>query len=145
MTILSDITRDREQARKTHDEKRLSTLQLALSALKNEQISLGHELSKEEGEQVLARQVKQLRESIIDFQAGGRQDLVDAAQAEITCLQAYLPEPLSDDELRVIVKDVIAAVGGGADVGKIMGAVMKEVKGRADGARVRAVVSATLG
>ncbi|KKW42274.1 MAG: hypothetical protein UY92_C0009G0078 [Candidatus Magasanikbacteria bacterium GW2011_GWA2_56_11] len=146
MSIPETLASDREAARKAHDEKKLSILQLALSALKNEQIALGRDLSTEEAQAVLRRQVKQLQDALADFRSGGRDDLAAAAEGEIAILETYLPEPLSDEELEAIARRVIAAAGASSpgDVGRVMGSVIKEVKGQADGGRVRAIVSRLL-
>jgi len=144
---LQDTIQDRlHTAMKARDEKLTQTLRLLVSALKNEQISIQRPLTDDDVQKVMAQQVKQLKDACVDYDRGGRVDLVTLAQEEIAVLSAYLPEQLSHDALANIVARVIASVSATspADIGKVMGAVMVEVRGRADGNHVRDMVSALL-
>lgn len=140
MSLLELLTTDQQTARKAHDAATLSILQIVLSALKNEKITLGRELSDAEVEAVLHRQVKQLRDAHSDFSKAGRSDLVAQAEQEIAVLEKYLPQPLSDVELEEIVKTVLASAPPGTASGQLIGQIMSQVKGRADGGRVRDIV-----
>jgi uncharacterized protein YqeY len=122
-------------AMKAGDAKRVSTLRMAMAAAHNRQIELGHELTDAEVVEVLDRQVKQRRESIELFRNGGRPELAEAEEGEILILREFLPEPLSADELEGLARDAVAATGasGPADMGKVMGALVPQTKGRADG------------
>ena len=134
-------------AMKSGDAKNLAVLRLIKSAIKNEEIQLQKELSDEEVQSVVARQVKQLSDAAKDFEAGGRQDLVEQAKEEIQLMSIYLPEQMSDSELLSIVDKVIETTGAKtqSEVGKVMGLVMKQAKGKADGTKVREIVSKKLG
>ena len=104
------------------------------AALQNEGIKLQHTLTEEEELTVLAREVKQHKDSSLNLKAG-REDLVNKLQSEIQILSAYLPEQLTEEELVDIIKQVISEVGATskADMGKVMTAVMPKVKGKTDG------------
>ena len=131
---------------KAKDAARLSTLRMLLSAIRNEEINLRHALTDEEAQRVAAKQVKQMEDALADYRRGGRGDLVAQAQREVDTLQEFLPEQMSEAELTEIVQTTVAALGaqGANDIGRVMGAAMKEVKGRADGNRVRALVGKIL-
>ena len=146
MTLRSDILDAQKEALKAHDEARLAVLRMLWSAIRNQEIEKGHtELKDDEVQKMAATQIKQLKDAAVDFARGDRQDLVAKSEAEIKILQAYLPEQMSDEELKSLVEKIIKEFGlSGTDVGKAMGSVMKEVKGRADGNRVKEVVSKIL-
>ncbi len=145
MTLRSEIQEKQYDAMKQGDADKLSILRLLMSAIKNEEIELKRELNDEETQAVVGRQVKQLNDSIKDFEAGGRSDLVEKTQKEVEVLKEYLPEQLSDEELESIIDKKITELSAGPqDIGKVMGAVMKEAKGKADGNKVREIVSKKL-
>ena len=127
---------------KAKDSATLSTLRLLISACKNKKIDLMHELSDAEVQDVVKMQVKQLKDSIEAFEAGGRPEMVTSAQTEIAVLEKYLPAQMSDEELLVIVKKSIEETGATskADIGKVMGAAVKAAAGGADGGRVKNIV-----
>jgi uncharacterized protein YqeY len=129
-------------AMKAGDAKRVSTLRMAMAAAHNRQIELGHELTDAEVIEVLDRQVKQRRESIELFRNGGRPELAEVEEAEIVILREFLPEPLSADELDRLAWDAVQATGasGPADMGKVMGVLVPQTKGRADGKDVSDLV-----
>jgi uncharacterized protein len=128
------------------DTRRRDILRLLIAALDNARIAAGHELSDEEAVQALQREGKQRRDSIEQFESGGRADLAQREQEELDLILTYLPAEWSDDELASAASAVIAEVGasGPRDMGKVMAPLMKRVAGRADGARVSAVVRAQL-
>ena len=127
---------------KAKDSATLSTLRLLLSALKNKKIDVQHELSDTEVQDVIKMQVKQLKDSIVSFEAGDRPEMVTSAQTEITVLEKYLPAQISDVALHTIVVAAIAESGATskADMGKVMGIAVKAAAGGADGARVKNIV-----
>ncbi|MBP9695025.1 MAG: GatB/YqeY domain-containing protein [Candidatus Magasanikbacteria bacterium] len=146
MALRDDIQSAQTSAMKARQTETLSTLRMLWSAIRNEEINLRQELTDEEVVGVVSRQIKQLRDSATDFAAGGRIDLAEKANAEIKLLETYLPVQMSDDELDSVTKKIIndlSATGVG-DVGKVMGNVMKQVKGKADGNRVRNIVTRLL-
>jgi len=116
------------------------------AALQNEGIKLQHTLTEEEELTVLTREVKQHKDSLLEFKKAGRDDLVDKLQNEIQILNTYLPEQLTEEELANVVKQVISEVGAAskADMGKVMSAVMPKVKGKADGSQVNKLVAQLL-
>ncbi|PLX26247.1 hypothetical protein C0581_04840 [Candidatus Parcubacteria bacterium] len=146
MSLLDSLTLDSQEARKSKDKERLSVLQVALSAIKNEQIKKQKELTDEDIVAVLSSQVKQLKDACKDFEAGGRQDLVDSTKAEIEIFSSYLPEQLDESEVENIVKQVIEKISpsGPQDFGRVMGDAMNQLKGKADGNVVQAIVKRLL-
>jgi len=143
MTILEQIDKDFKEAMKAKDEIRLSVLRLVRTALKNRQIELLHELSDQEAIAVLKTMIKQYQDALSDFSNAGRQDLVERQQKEIDIVATYLPPALPEEELERIVRDAVDA-SGTTDFGKVMGAAMKAVDGRADGNAVRTIVQRML-
>src|ERR1700750_1616824 len=141
MTTLERIEADLKEAMKARNEQELSTLRLIRSALKNKQIDLGHVPTDEETMAVLKTTLKQYQDALVDFEKAGRDDLAERQKAELVVVKRYLPEAMPEAELEQIVKDVIASSGAtsAGDVGKVMGAAMKQVAGRADGNVVRAI------
>lgn len=127
--------------------QRLETIRFLRAALKNVEIDKKAPLTDDEVLGVIAKQVKQLRDSIVEFEKGGRQDLADKANTEIEILSSYLPEQMSEAEVRKLAQEIIAAVGAQAprDMGKVMGPLVARTKGRADGKMVNQIVRELLG
>jgi hypothetical protein len=142
MSLQDDLATAMRAAMKAGDAPRVSTLRMAMAAAHNRQIELGHALTDAEAVEVLDRQVKQRRESVELFRSGGRPELADKEEAEIAVLREFLPEPLSADELERMARDAVAATGasGPADMGKVMGVLVPQTKGRADGKAVSDLV-----
>jgi hypothetical protein len=142
MSLQTDIESAMRAAMKARDAVRVSTLRLAMAAAHNRQIELGHELTDAEVVEVLDRQVKQRRESIELYRKGGRPELADAEEAELAILREFLPEPLTDAELERLARNAVAATGasGPADMGRVMGSLVPQTKGRADGKAVSELV-----
>jgi hypothetical protein len=147
MTLQQRIESAMRDAMRARDQRRTSTLRMAMAAAHNRQIEVGHPLTDEEVVDVLAKQVKQRRESIEQFRAGGREEMAQAEEEEAAILAEYLPEQLSAADLEQIVDTAIAATGATtpADMGKVMGRVMAETRGRADGKAVSDLVRGKLG
>ncbi|MEK7655774.1 MAG: GatB/YqeY domain-containing protein [Patescibacteria group bacterium] len=146
MLLYERIEQDLVQAMKAKDELTLSALRLVRSSLKNKQIELQHALSDEESEAVIRSMVKQYRDALSDFTKAGRDDLASRQRLEIGVLSKYLPAALSDEEVEAVAKRVIEEdKATSADIGKVMGRVMKELGGRVDGNTVRAIVQRLLG
>jgi len=146
MALIEQIEKDYVEAMKSKDESKVSVLRMMKSALQNEKIKIGHDLSDEEIVKVVQSQIKQRKDSIETYTAGGRTELADKEKSEIEFLSAYMPEQLSDDELTTIVKAAIETTGAttAADMGKVMGNVMPQVAGRADGGQISAKVKELL-
>jgi len=131
------IQEDVVAAQKERQELKVSTLRLLLSAIKNFEIAkqgTSYTASDEEIAGVIQKEIKQRRESIEAYKAGGRQDLVDKETKELEILQTYLPEQMGEEEIRQVVDKKIAKLGAtsAADIGKVMGALSQELKGKAD-------------
>jgi uncharacterized protein YqeY len=142
MSLQTDIESAMRAAMKARDAVRVSTLRLAMAAAHNRQIELGHELTDAEVVEVLDRQVKQRRESIELYRQGGRPELADAEEAELAILREFLPEPMTEAEIERLARDAVAATGasGPADMGRVMGVLVPQTKGRADGKAVSELV-----
>jgi len=145
--LKQDIEQQAKDALKAGDQLKLSTLRFLLAALQNEEIAKKRELSDEEVVALVQRQVKQHRESIEAFSKGGRSDLASKEEEELKILNTFVPQQLSDDELGKIVQEVINSFteSDQKNFGKVMGAVMAKVKGKADGGKVSKIVKETLG
>lgn len=146
MTLKQKLNEDLREALRSHDENRKTAIRLALSSVHNAEIAAGTELDDAGVINVLAKEARQRRESIEEFRKGNRQDLVDKEQAELDVLTAYLPQQLSRPEIEAEARKVIARVGaaGPRDKGKVMPVIMNELRGKADGAEVNAVVTELL-
>jgi uncharacterized protein YqeY len=146
MTILERIDADLKEAMKAKNELELSTLRLVRSALKNKQIDLGHAPTDEEAMAVLKTTQKQYQDALTDFEKAGRSDLAERQKEELRVVKRYLPEAMPEAEVEKIVRDTITAMGASsaADVGKVMGAAMKTIAGRADGNTVRTLAQKML-
>lgn len=146
MTLLTTINEDVKTAMKARDKEKLSVLRMLKSALQNEQIKKGTELNEEEELSVLSREMKQRRDSLTEFKNADRQDLVEKLENEIVIVESYMPKQLTEEELQSIVQEVIASVNATStsDFGKVMGAIMPRVKGKADGNAVNRIVKEQL-
>ena len=145
--LQEQITNDWKDAMKARDPKK-DTLSLIRTELKNKAINArssadeGTVVSDDVGIDVLMKMAKQRRESIEQYKAAGRDDLVQKEQAELAVIENYLPKALSDDELEEMVKAVIAETGASnaKDMGKVMGGLMARAKGKADGNKIQTLV-----
>ncbi len=126
------------EARKQRDQPRTLLLSTILSDIKNREIELNHTPTDDETVEVLRRGIKKRRESVEMYEKGGRPELAATESAEIKALDAFLPAGAPPDEIRAAVREAIA--GGAKDMGKVMGAVMPKLKGRADGSLVNTIV-----
>ena len=135
------IEEDLKAAMKSGDKRRVATLRLLLSALKNEKIQAQRDLTGEEVEAVLRRSVKQRRDSIEQYARGGRQDLVDAETAELAILEEYLPKGLTEAEIEAELRAIIQekAFASAKDVGLAMKEVMARHRGRVDGKKAQEI------
>jgi hypothetical protein len=143
-TLTDQIADELKDAMRAKDKVRLRTLRSLRSALLEKEISKREdgtrtELSEQEELAVVRKQAKQRQESIEQYQDAGRDDLVDKEQQELDVLQEYLPDPLTDDELRERLETIIEEVGASsmADMGPVMGKAMDQLRGRVDGSRVQ--------
>lgn len=129
------IERESIAAAKAKDKTRLSALRMLKTAVHNKEIDLRRELTEAEFLQVVSSMVKQRRESIEQFERGGRLDLVEKEKAELSIIQEFMPQPLTEAELSALIDKVIAETGatGPKDVGKVMKSLMPLISGKADG------------
>ncbi len=146
MTLRTRINDDVKAAMKAKDAPRLSTLRLLTAAIKQREVDERIELDDAQVLAVIEKMIKQRRESVSQYQAGGRQDLADQETFEIGVLSAYLPQQLSEGEIAAEVAAAVAATGaaGPADMGKVMGMLKGRLAGRADMGRVSALVKQKL-
>jgi uncharacterized protein YqeY len=140
---------DVNAALKARDTARVAVLRMLVAKVKDRQIEKGRgeELGDDEVQQVLATYAKQRQEAAAVYAQAGRQDLHDQELREREVVIAYLPQPLGDDEVRAVLREIAAETGAasGRDLGKIMGPAMKRLQGRADGARVQRLAREVLG
>lgn len=129
-TILNDLVK----AMKEQDKETLSVLRMVKGAVQLEEINVKHELNDDEMISIMSKQIKTRKESIVEFEKGNRQDLIDATQKEIDILSKYMPAQLSMDEVEKIIDDAFNKINptGPSDMGKIMGMITPILKGKAD-------------
>ncbi|OHD55947.1 MAG: hypothetical protein A2Y33_10820 [Spirochaetes bacterium GWF1_51_8] len=146
MGLMEQIQKDYIDARKKQDKPLTLALSMAISELKYEKIAKMRELEDADIFAYLQKTIKQKNEVILEFEKGGRQDLIDKEKFEIGLLKKYLPEMLSEDEVRAIALEVKAATGANSpsDIGKLMKEMMPRVKGKADGGMVKDIVTKIL-
>jgi uncharacterized protein YqeY len=140
------IHEDMKSALKAGEKERVTTLRMLLSELKNAQIARGEELEEDEEIAVLSSYIRRCKESIEEFERGGREDLVARTRSELEIVSSYMPEQLGMEEIADEVKKVIEEMGasGSRDMGRVMGEMMRRFKGRVDGRAVNTVVSRML-
>lgn len=146
MSLLTTLNDDIKTAMKSKDKDTLSVLRMLKAAIQNEQIKANRDLDGEEELTVLSREMKQRRDSLSEFEKAGRDDLADKVKVEIAIVEKYMPKQLSEEEIRQIVQTAIDQTGASSpkEFGKVMGAVMPKVKGKADGNQVNAIVKELL-
>jgi uncharacterized protein YqeY len=134
MTLTERITDEMKGALRARDTARLSTIRLLLAAIRQREIDERRPMSDADVLAVIEKMMKQRKDSIAQFEAGGRQDLAQAERAEVAVLQAYLPQPLSDAEIDAAIEATIAETGaaGPAAMGRVMGELKSRLAGRAD-------------
>ena len=134
-TLFGRIESAMRDAMRARDERRTLTLRMAMAAAQNERIARGRDLTDDEVVDVLSRQVKQRRESIVAFRDAGREERAAAEEAEAAILAEFLPQQLTESEITELVRGAIAETGATspADLGRVMGRVTPQTRGRADG------------
>lgn len=136
-----------KQAMKDKDKETLSVIRMVRASLQNESIKLGKdELTEDEELTILSRELKQRKDSLQEFEAAGRDDLVEKTKKEIAILEPYMPAQISIDELKSLINETIQEIGASSmkDMGKVMGAIMPKVKGKADGSQINKLVQESL-
>src|ERR1700761_7707509 len=134
MALKEKITEDMKSAMRAGEKDRLATIRLILSAIKQREVDERIQLDDTQVLAVIEKMVKQRKESIAQFEAGGRADLVAKEQAEMVVLQTYLPTQMSDAEIDALIAEAVASTGAASikDMGKVMNAVKAKAQGRAD-------------
>ncbi len=146
MSLKIRITEDMKAAMKAKDAQRLGTVRLLLSAMKQREVDERIELADTDILAILEKMLKQRRDSIAQYEAGGRQDLADVEKFEISVLSGYMPQQLSAEEVAAAVAEAITAAGatGPQDMGKVMAVLKPKLAGKADIGAVSALVKAKL-
>jgi uncharacterized protein YqeY len=143
--ILEQINNDFKDAMRRKDEIVVGTLRILKSEIKNAEIEKRSELTEDEVMKVLAKKVKQHRDSIESFKAGNRQDLVDHEEKQMAVVASYLPQQMNEDDVRAIVKAVVSETNATqSDFGKIMKEVLARAKGQTDGSVVSKIAKEEL-
>jgi uncharacterized protein YqeY len=147
MSLKARIQEDMKSAMRAGEKDKLATIRLLMAAIKQREVDERIVLDDAQVLSVLEKMVKQRRESITQFEAGGRADLVASEQAELTQLSAYLPAQLSEAELAALLDAAVASTGATTikDMGKVMAAVKAQAAGKADMGKVGALIKARLG
>ncbi len=146
MTLKDRLAGDLKDAIRGRDERRKTAIRLVMAAAKNAEVAGGSPLDDAGVLKVISKEVRRHRESIEGFQKGGRQDLVDAEEAELAVLLSYLPPAMSREEIVKAAREVIAQAGacGPADKGKVMPILISQLAGRAEGREINEVVTELL-
>ena len=146
MSLIEDIRKDMLSEAKSGNSTHVDILKMTLADIKNEEILLDKDLTEEEVVKVLRRQEKKIKDSISEFTKMDRNDLVEKEKEQLTVIQKYLPQLLGEDEIEKVVSKVISDTNaqGMSSMGLVMGTVMKELGGKADGNVVRDIVQKLL-
>lgn len=146
MSLKERLMDDLKSAMKAKDKLRKDTVTMLRSAIKQVEVDERRELTDEDVIDIIASQIKQKNNAITDFKAGGRADLVEQTETEIALLQDYLPEQLSEEALIALIQEAISKTGAASvkDMGKVMGMVTAEAKGRADNKLIADLVKKAL-
>ncbi|MET1179851.1 MULTISPECIES: GatB/YqeY domain-containing protein [Bacillales] len=142
MSLLERLNNDMKQAMKNKEKDKLSVIRMLKASIQNEAMKQRQDLTDDEELTVLSRELKQRKDSLQEFENAGRSDLVDKVRTELVYVEAYMPEQLSEEDISKIVKQTIEEVKATskADMGRVMGALMPKVKGKADGSLVNKLV-----
>lgn len=146
MDLVQQLNDDLKDAMKNGEKEKLSIVRMLKAGMMNEKVKLGHDLSDSEAAEVVNREIKQHKDSIEQFTAGKRDDLVKEQTKELDILKKYAPKQLSPAEVKKVVEETAKQLGAQSksDFGKLMGAVMGKLKGKADGNDVKKAVNDTL-
>jgi len=143
MSLKQQISDDMKAAMRAREAARLGAIRLLLAAMKQREVDERIELTDADVVAIIEKMMKQRRDSISQYEAAGRQDLADVEKFEMSVLQAYMPQQLSEAEINVAVAEAIAATGP-QDMGKVMGVLKAQLAGRADMGKVSALIKAQL-
>ena len=143
MSLKQKIREDMKQAMRVKETQKLSVLRMLISAINYAQIDAKEEMDEKAVEQVLRREAKKRREAIEAYRQGGREESAQKEEFELKIIEAYLPQQMSEEEIRAKVKEILG--GQELNFGQAMGMVMKELKGKADGGLVNKIVREVVG
>ena len=140
--MVEQLEKDMIEAMKAKDKEKLTVIRMVKASLKQEQIDHKKEINDDLLIDVVNKQIKMRKDSITEFEKGGRQDLIDATQAEIDILMKYLPEQLSEEEVKKIIDEIFEEVKpeGQKDMGKVMKEAQAKLKGKADMKEVSSII-----
>lgn len=147
MALIDRLKEEQKSAMKAKDKARLGTIRLAMSEIKQREVDEHITLTDEDIVAIMTKMIKQRRDSAAQYESAGRQDLADAETAEITVLEEFMPQPLSDEEVAALLDKAIADSNAQSmqDMGKVMGLLKPQIQGRADMGKVSGLVKAKLG
>ena len=147
MTLRERITDEMKTAMRSGDKDRLGLIRMLQAAIKQREVDERITLDDTQTLSVIEKMIKQRKESVTQFEAGGRADLVAKETAEVTLLQGYLPSQLSETEVDALIAEAVASTGAASikDMGKVMAAVKAQAAGKADMGKVGALIKARLG
>ena len=142
MSLIEKLNSDLKSAMKNGDKTTVETIRSVKASLKNKEISKGEALNNEDIISVIQSEAKRRKESILEYKKADRLDLVESEQNELKVIEIYLPEQLSESEIKIIIDELFAKVNPSSmkEIGKVMGPLMKELKGKADGRLVQQLV-----
>lgn len=143
MTLKEQLTNDLKDSMKNKELVKKSVVTLIRAAIKQKEVDERVELDDAGVQDIISKQMKQRNDALEDFKKAGRDDLIGQTEEEIQILLSYLPKQLSDEELLALIKDAVEKTGATSqkDMGKIMGILMPQTKGKADGKRINTLVS----
>ncbi|ANO32029.1 glutamyl-tRNA amidotransferase [Vibrio breoganii] len=146
MALIDNLKEEQKSAMRAKDKARLGTIRLALAAIKQREVDERITLTDDDIIAVLTKMVKQRRDSVAQFESAGRQDLADAEKVEITVLEDFMPQPLTEEEVAALVDNAIteSEAAGMQDMGKVMGVLKPQIQGRADMGKVSGLVRSKL-
>ena len=144
MSLKEQIVEDMKNAMRAKDSARLGTIRLLTAAMKQKEVDERKDLSDADVLGIIEKMIKQRKDSISQFEAGGRQDLADKEKAELAVLSAYMPAALGAEEIAQAVKEAVAGAAGPQDMGKVMAALKTKLAGRADMSVVSGMVKSAL-
>ncbi len=146
MALIDTLKEEQKLAMKAKDKARLGTIRLALSAIKQREVDEQITLNDDDIIAVLTKMVKQRRDSVAQYEAANRQDLADVETAEISVLEEFMPQPLTEEEIKAFIEDAMteSEASGMQDMGKVMAILKPQIQGRADMGKVSGLVRAKL-
>ncbi|GAM55029.1 transamidase gatB domain protein [Vibrio ishigakensis] len=146
MALIDTLKEEQKLAMKAKDKPRLGTIRLALSAIKQREVDEQITLNDDDIIAVLTKMVKQRRDSVAQYESAGREDLAEVERVEITVLEEFMPQPLTEEEVAALIEGAITESGaaGMQDMGKVMGVLKPQIQGRADMGKVSGLVRSKL-